>query len=138
MDDYPLIATDRPIADCSGDKFTRNRIVIELIGEKYPSLEIIDLPGLQAANENKHIQDKIRSITEEELAVPRTLALVVCPATSEPVHHGILNHICRTDREYERTISESAFSFSFVGNPRACMSDHLYLTHQSPSVVAMN
>jgi hypothetical protein len=84
--------------------------VIEIFGDKYPKLEIVDLPGLQAANENKEVQDKIRSITEEELALPRTIALIVCPATSEPVHHSILSHIRRTDAKYERTISESILS----------------------------
>jgi hypothetical protein len=113
VDDDPLIPTARPIADCDGDKFSRNRIVIELVGNNYPNLDIIDLPGLQAANENKDIQDKIRAITEEEIAVPCTLALIVCPATSEPVHHSLLNHIRRTDERYERTISEISFAYLF-------------------------
>lgn len=104
FDDYPLIATDQPIADCNGDKFTKNRVVIEILGENYPSLEIVDLPGMQAANEDKVIQEKIRAMTEKEITAPRTIALVVCPATSEPVHHSILNYIRKTDGEYERTV----------------------------------
>jgi hypothetical protein len=98
--DFPI---DKPLKDADNDAFTRNRVVIEQTGD-FPALEIVDMPGLQAANENVAVQNKIRTLTEEEISKPHTFTLLVLRATSEPTHHSILNYVRKNDKAYQRTI----------------------------------
>jgi hypothetical protein len=101
------ISSEQRLADIDSTFFTENRVVVEKIDPNMPDVEIIDLPGLQVSSQHPHVLEKIRKITQENLRVPNTFAVGVCPATTEPESQDVLNIVRAWDPNFSRTLSES-------------------------------
>jgi hypothetical protein len=101
------ISRDQRLADIDPCFFTENRVVVEKIDPNMPDVEIIDLPGLQVSNQHPQVLDKIRKITQENLRMPNTFAIGVCPATTEPESQDVLNIVRAWDPSFSKTLSKS-------------------------------
>ncbi|KAG7570906.1 hypothetical protein FFLO_01104 [Filobasidium floriforme] len=121
------ISSDQRLADINPTFFTENRVVVEKVNPDMPDVEIIDLPGLQVSSQHPHVLDKIRKITQENLRMPNTFAVGVCPATTEPESQDVLNVVRAWDPSFSKTLIALSRSDELSGNE--CAWEEMISTH---------